>query len=82
MIHPELYLNLNYEQKINVAVIIVTIAIICVIVTKIKNKAKITNRKQVTRPTIQFDLYSFLMQDFNEEFIGKRKAYKNEIKRL
>lgn len=47
MIHEELYLNLNYNQKLMCAIAIVAIFILIQIIARIKNKAKKCKRQQI-----------------------------------
>ena len=46
MIYEELYLNLNYNQKLILAIAIVAIFMLVQIVTRIKNKTKKCKRQQ------------------------------------
>lgn len=47
MIYEELYLNLNYNQKLILAIAIVAIFILVQIIAKMKNKAKKCKRQQI-----------------------------------
>lgn len=82
MIHPEIYLNLSYNQKVVFVIILLTITTIVLIVTKMKNKPKKRKRKQIICPNIKFDIYEYLMQNFEQEFLGQRKLIINELKKM
>jgi len=82
MIHPEIYVNLTYNQKVYFAIIILILTGVSIIVTKMKNKPKKVKRQQTICHNIKFDIYEYLMQDFKQEFIGQYKVYKNELKRI
>lgn len=47
MIYEELYLNLNYNQKLILAIAIVAIFILVQIVARMKNKTKKCKRQQI-----------------------------------
>lgn len=48
MAYPELYLNLNYNQKVICAIVIVGLVILVQIIARIKNKTQKRTSKQVT----------------------------------
>lgn len=82
MIYPEIYLNLTYNQKVVFAICVILLVFICVIVTKMKNKTPKRTRQQITPHTINFDLYKFIIENKEVEFIGQNEVYKNELKRM
>lgn len=47
MIHEELYLNLNYNQKLMCAIAIIGLVLLIQIVVRIKNKTKKCKRQQI-----------------------------------
>ena len=81
MVYEEMYLNLTYNQKVVFAICVIAFVLICIIVTKMKNKTKKTIRQQIIPHTINFDLYKYIVENKEVEFIGQNKVYENEIKR-
>lgn len=56
MAHPELYLILNYNQKVIFAIVMIAIVILVQIVAKMKNKTQKRTRKQITHKATKIDL--------------------------
>lgn len=69
MIYEELYLNLNYNQKLILAIAIVAIFILVQIIAKMKNKTQKRTSKQVIcqRPKKTFSARNFISN--YDEFI-------------
>lgn len=82
MIYPEMYLNLTYNQKVIFAICVIIFVSICVILTKMKNKARKTIKKQIIYLKTNLDLFEYIIKDKKIEFIGQNKMYKNELRRL
>lgn len=82
MIHEELYLNLNYTQKLILTIAIVAIFILVQIIARIKNKQQKRKNKQVTcqRPKKVFNARNFISN--YDEFIAEntKNMYLCEIK--
>ena len=71
MAYPELYLNLNYNQKVICAVVIVGLVILVQIIARMKNKQQKKTSKQVTcqRPKKVFSARNFISN--YDEFIAE-----------
>lgn len=71
MAHPELYLNLNYNQKIIFSITIISIVIIIQILTKLKNKTRKKCNRQIIyqRPKKTFSARNFISN--YDEFISE-----------
>lgn len=87
MAHPELYLNLNYNQKVICAVVIVGLVILVQIVTRIKNKQQKRTSKQVIckRPknTFSIDYDKFINANFEKiTYLYENKNRKSELVRM
>lgn len=87
MIHEELYLNLNYNQKVIFAIAIVMIVLIISIITRIKNKAKIIKRRQVnrmkTKNNFKIDYNEFIKVNFKKQnFLYENRNRKAELIRM
>lgn len=87
MIHEELYLNLNYNQKVIFAIAIVMIVLIISIITRIKNKAKIIKRRQVnrmkTKSNFKIDYNEFIKVNFKkQDFLYENRNRKAELIRM
>lgn len=87
MIHEELYLNLNYDQKIIFAIAIVMIVLIISIITRIKNKAKIIKRRQVnrmkTKNNFKIDYNEFIKVNFKkQDFLYENRNRQAELIRM
>lgn len=87
MIHEELYLNLNYNQKVIFAIAIVMIVLIISIITRIKNKAKIIKRRQVnrmkTKNNFKIDYNEFIKVNFKkQDFLYENRNRKAELIRM
>lgn len=84
MAHPELYLNLNYNQKIIFAILLIAAVILIQIIARTKNKAKKTHRKQVNKKiTFTVDCEEFMKKYFKEqEFLYENKNRQAELRRL
>lgn len=65
MAHKELYLNLNYNQKLILAIIIVSIFILVQIVTKIKNKAKKCKKQQIIHKQIKMPNWAKIIANYD-----------------
>lgn len=82
MAYPELYLNLNYNQKVMCAIAIIGLVILVQIVTTMKNKTKKVTRKQITHRYAKIDLCRNLVANTQQDFIGERKLIFNELVRM
>ena len=87
MIYKELYLNLNYNQKIIFAIAIIMIVLIISIITKMKNKAKTIKSRQVnnikTKNNFKIDYNEFIKANFEkQEFLYENKNRQAELIRL
>lgn len=71
MAYPELYLNLNYNQKIIFSITIIAIVIIIQILTKLKNKTQKKCNRQIIyqRPKKTFSARNFISN--YDEFISE-----------
>lgn len=71
MAHPELYLILNYNQKVIFAIVMIAIVILVQIVAKMKNKTQKRTIKQVIcqRPKKVFNARNFISN--YDEFIAE-----------
>lgn len=71
MAYPELYLNLNYNQKVICAVVIVGLVILVQIIARIKNKQQKRTSKQITcqRSKKVFNARNFISN--YDEFIAE-----------
>lgn len=82
MIHEELYLNLNYNQKLMCAIAIIGLILLVQIIVRIKNKQQKRKNKQVTcqRPKKVFNARNFISN--YDEFIAEntKNMYLCEIK--
>ena len=69
MVHPELYLNLNYNQKIIFSITIIAIVITIQILVRLKNKASKKCNRQIIcqRPKKTFSARNFISN--YDEFI-------------
>lgn len=87
MIHEELYLNLNYNQKVIFAIAIVMIVLIISIITRMKNKTKKSNRRQITRKkvkhTFTIDCEEFVKVNFEkQDYLFENQNRVSELIRL
>ncbi len=87
MIHEELYLNLNYNQKVIFAIAIVMIVLIISIIIKMKNKAKIIKSRQVnrmkTKNNFKIDYNEFIKVNFKkQDFLYENRNRKAELIRM
>lgn len=51
-------------------------------IMRIENKARKSKRQQITRKTVKFDIYDFVMKDMKFDYIGQKQVYMNELKRM
>ena len=84
MAYPELYLNLNYDQKVIFAITIIMIVFIISIITKIKNKTRNIKKQQVnhnkTKNTLKIDYDTLINIYFKkQEFLGENNVRKAEL---
>lgn len=87
MAYPELYLNLNYNQKVICAVVIVGLVILVQIIARIKNKQQKKESKQVIykRPknTFSIDYDKFINANFEKiTYLYENKNRKSELVRI
>lgn len=87
MIHEELYLNLNYNQKVIFAIAIIMIVLIISIITKMKNKTKIIKSRQVNNAKqknyLKIDCDAFIKEKFkNPEYLFENQNRVSELIRL
>lgn len=87
MIHEELYLSLNYNQKVIFAIAILMIVLIISIITKMNNKNKIVKRRQVNRMktenNFKIDYNEFIKVNFKkQDFLYENKNRTAELIRL
>lgn len=87
MAYPELYLILNYNQKVWFAISIIMIVLIISIIVKIKNKAKKNQVKQIRhqqpKNNFKVDYDAFIKTYFKkEEFLGENKNRKAELVKM
>lgn len=87
MAYPELYLNLNYNQKVICAVVIVGLVILVQIIARIKNKQQKRTSKQIIykRPknTFSIDYDKFINENFeNITYLYENKNRKSELVRM
>lgn len=87
MIHEELYLSLNYNQKVIFAIAIVMIVLIVSIIARMKNKTKKLNRRQIThkkvRHTFTIDCEEFVKVNFKkQDYLFENQNRVSELIRL
>ena len=87
MAYPELYLNLNYNQKVICAVVIVGLVILVQIIARIKNKQQKRTSKQVTcqrrKNTFSIDYDKFINENFEKiTYLYENKNRKSELVRM
>lgn len=85
MANPELYLNLNYNQKVLFAIVIIMIIFIISIITKIKNNKKTKQIRQTNQKnnTLKIDYEEFIKSNFKKtEFLFENKVRLNELIKL
>lgn len=68
MAHPEIYLNLSYNQKVLFSIAIVAIVIIIQIITKLKEQKK-CKKQSYQRPKKTFSARNFISN--YDEFIAE-----------
>lgn len=82
MIHEELYLNLNYTQKLILTIAIVAIFILVQIIVRMKNKTKKCKRQQtICKKDIKMLNPANFISNYNE-FVAEntKNMYLYEIK--
>lgn len=87
MIHEELYLNLNYNQKVIFAIAILMIVLIISIITRMNNKTKIVKRRQVnrmkTKNNFKIDYNEFIKVNFKkQDFLYENRNRQAELIRM
>ena len=87
MAHPELYLNLNYNQKVIFAIAILMIVLIISIITRMNNKTKIVKRRQVnrmkTKNNFKIDYNEFIKVNFKkQDFLYENRNRQAELIRM
>ena len=85
MIHPELYLNLPYNQKILFSLILISAVIIISIFSKMKKRANINKHVSYKRNKNSFsiDYDKFIKANFKkQEYLFENKNRKAELIRL
>lgn len=87
MAYPELYLNLNYNQKVLFAIAIIMIVLTISIITKIKNKTKKYQIRHIrhiqSKNDFRIDYDVFIKTYFEkEDFLGENKNRKAELVRM
>ena len=81
MIYPELYLGLNYNEKIIFAIAMIVAVYICLIRTRMKNKTQKRKTRQVIYVKQQNENYVRLFANMKEEYLGQRKNILTELNR-
>jgi len=87
MIHEELYLSLNYNQKVIFAIAILMIVLIISIITRMNNKTKIVKRRQVnrmkTKNNFKIDYNEFIKVNFKkQDFLYENRNRQAELIRM
>lgn len=87
MIHEELYLSLNYNQKVIFALAILMIVLIISIITRMNNKTKIVKRRQVnrmkTKNNFKIDYNEFIKVNFKkQDFLYENRNRQAELIRM
>lgn len=85
MIHKELYLNLSYNQKVILSIVIVAVVVLISIVAKMKKRktAKKTVRTKKIRRTFSVDCNTFINANFKkQDFLYENKNRTAELIRL
>lgn len=85
MIHPEVYLNLTYNQKILFSLLLISAVIIISILAKMKKRANtkkhVTSKKNKNSFSIDYD--KFIKAYFKkQDFLYENKNRKAELIRL